>query len=122
MGASNFSVVDDDTWFDDDDDYWSFNDGNFLSQTGGLAQNWDKVKRFSEYDGATTENMFLLVLEAMAYTVAALFITVCLFVAARYYFGYKSPCISAFEYELSERDLELAPTRKMQITPDVVRT
>ena len=56
-------MVDDDGWFDDDDDYWSFNDGNFLNQAGGLAQNWDKVKRQSDYEEETAENMFLLVLE-----------------------------------------------------------
>ena len=33
MGFDNFTLVDDDEFWDDDDDYWNFNDGEFLGKS-----------------------------------------------------------------------------------------
>ncbi len=32
VGADNFTISEDDGWWDDDDDYWNFNDGNFIGE------------------------------------------------------------------------------------------
>jgi hypothetical protein len=32
VGFDNFTLVDDDEFWDDDDDYWNFNDGEFLGK------------------------------------------------------------------------------------------
>ena len=32
VGFYNFTMVDDDEFWDDDDDYWNFNDGEFLGK------------------------------------------------------------------------------------------
>lgn len=37
MGFDNFTIVDDDEFWDDDDDYWNFNDGEFLGNFKQLS-------------------------------------------------------------------------------------
>merc|ERR1712146_29962 len=64
VGADNFTRADDDGWGDDDDDYWTFNDGNFLDQTKGLEANRHRV-RPRTVDSAGPAAMFLIVLEGM---------------------------------------------------------
>jgi len=122
VGADNFTKADDDGWWDDDDDYWTFNDGNFLDQTGGLQKNWDKVKRAPKTDSVGAAAMFLVILEGMVYTVGAIFAAAALYLGMRYYKGQSMPCVNVFDSELSAKDLELAPTKRMPITPDVIRT
>jgi len=121
VGADNFTRADDDGWWDDDDDYWTFNDGNFLDQTKGLEANRHRVKVFNKTDSAGPAAMFLVVLEGMVYTVGAIFATAALYLGVRFYNGQTIPFMNAFNPE-SQIDMESAPTKKMPITPDVIRT
>jgi len=123
VGADNFTRADDDGWWDDDDDYWTFNDGNFLDQTKGLEANRHRVKVFNKTDGAGPAAMFLVVLEGMVYTVGAIFAAAALYLGMRWYKGQSVPFMNVFNPDSSvHQDLELAPTKKMPITPDVIRT
>ena len=122
LGADNFTRIDDDGWWDDDDDYWTFNDGTFLDQAKGLDANRHRVK-VSQVDSAGPAAMFLIVLEGMVYAVGGVFAAIALYLAMRVYNGHSMPFMQAFNPEESAmRDLELQPTRKMAITPDVIRT
>jgi len=103
VGADNFTKADDDGWWDDDDDYWTFNDGNFLDQTGGLQKNWDKVKRVPRTDSVGAAAMFLVILEGMVYTVGAIFAAAALYLGMRYYKGQSLPCVNVFDSELSAK-------------------
>jgi len=123
VGADNFTRADDDGWWDDDDDYWTFNDGNFLDQTKGLEANRHRVKTFNKADSAGPAAMFLVVLEGMVYTVGAIFAAAALYLGMRWYKGQSVPFMNVFNPDSSmHQDLELAPTKKMPITPDVIRT
>lgn len=124
VGQDNFTASDDDGWWDDDDDYWTFNDGNFLDQTKGLEANRHKVKVYHREDSAGPAAMFLVVLEGMVYTVGAIFAAVALYLANRWYKGQSIPFMSVFNPDLNQQNqnFELAPTRRMPITPDVIRT
>jgi hypothetical protein len=122
LGADNFTRIDDDGWWDDDDDYWTFNDGTFLDQAKGLEHNRHKVEA-SQVDSAGPAAMFLIVLEGMVYAVGGVFAAIALYLAMRVYNGHSMPFMNAFNPEdAAMRDLELQPTRKMAITPDVIRT
>lgn len=67
--------------------------------------------------------MFLVVLEGMVYTVGALFAAIALYILNRWYKGQSVPFMSVFNPDLNqERNFELAPTKRMPITPDVIRT
>jgi len=121
VGADNFTRSDDDGWWDDDDDYWTFNDGNFLDQTKGLEANRHRVKVFNKSESVGPAAMFLVVLEGMVYTVGAIFAAAALYLGMRWYKGQSVPFLNAFNPEHSQ-DLELAPTKRMPITPDVIRT
>lgn len=123
VGADNFTRSDDDGWWDDDDDYWTFNDGNFLDQAKGLEANRHKVKVFTRDDGAGPAAMFLVVLEGMVYTVGAIFAAAALYLLNRWYKGQSVPFMNVFNPDLNvAHDFELAPTKRMPITPDVIRT
>lgn len=121
-GASNFTKADDDGWWDDDDDYWTFNDGNFLDQAKGLEANRHKVKKRIDDEGAGPAAMFLTVLEGMVYTIGAIFAAAALYLGMRWYQGYSVPFLNVFNPDSGYSDLELAPTKRMPITPDVIRT
>jgi hypothetical protein len=122
VGADNFTRADDDGWWDDDDDYWTFNDGNFLDQTKGLEANRHRV-RPRTVDSAGPAAMFLIVLEGMVYTVGAIFAAAALYLGMRWYKGQSVPFMSAFNPEATSfSDLELQPSKRMPITPDVIRT
>ena len=67
--------------------------------------------------------MFLVVLEGMVYTVGAIFAAAALYLGMRWYKGAPLPFMNVFNPEaLTQADLELAPSRKMPITPDSFRT
>eukprot|EP01040_Poterioochromonas_malhamensis_P011022 gene11022-12014_t len=53
VGADNFTRVDDDQ-DDNDDDYWTFNDTDFLDQADGLEKNRHKVKVFKRQESGGT--------------------------------------------------------------------
>jgi hypothetical protein len=123
VGADNFTRSDDDGWWDDDDDYWTFNDGNFLDQTKGLEANRHKVIKFNKDESAGPAAMFLVVLEGMVYTVGAIFAAAALYLLNRWYKGQTVPFMNVFNPDLNiNHDFELAPTKRMPITPDVIRT
>ena len=125
VGSDNFTRADDDGWWDDDDDYWTFNDGNFLDQTKGLEANRGRVKVYRKDDTTGPAAMFLVVLEGMVYTVGAIFAAAALYLGMRWYRGAPLPFVNAFNSDnvsSLERDFEMAPSRKMPITPDVIRT
>jgi len=121
VGADNFTRADDYGWWDDDDDYWTFNDGNFLDQTKGLEANRHRVKVFNKTDSAGPAAMFLVVLEGMVYTVGAIFAAAALYLGMRWYKGQSVPFMNAFNPDASQ-DLEMQPSKRMPITPDVIRT
>lgn len=124
VGADNFTRADDDGWWDDDDDYWTFNDGNFLDQAKGLEANRHRVKTFTKAgDGTGPAVLFLVVLEGMVYTVGAIFASAALYLAMRWYKGQPVPWMNMFNPDSAmHQDIELAPTKRMPITPDVIRT
>mmetsp|Transcript_16378 Transcript_16378/g.15700 ORF Transcript_16378/g.15700 Transcript_16378/m.15700 type:complete len:936 (-) Transcript_16378:423-3230(-) len=124
VGADNFTRADDDGWWDDDDDYWTFNDGSFLDQNKGLEHNRDRVKVFNKSDNAGPAAMFLVVLEGMVYTVGAIFAAAALYLGMRWYKGQSVPFMSVFnpDSQMHRQDLEMLPTKRMPITPDVIRT
>jgi len=67
--------------------------------------------------------MFLVVLEGMVYTVGAIFAAAGLYLLNRWYKGQSVPFMNVFNPDLNvQHDFELAPTRRMPITPDVIRT
>jgi hypothetical protein len=121
VGSDNFTMVDDDDW-DDDDDYWSFNDLDFTTQADGIEKNRHKVSRpSSETAGAAA--VFLTMLEGMVYTVGAIFAVVGLYLVMRWHNGQSVPFMNAFNPEVTTMaDLEMQPSRRMPITPDVIRT
>jgi hypothetical protein len=122
VGAGNFTKADDDGWFDDDDDEWEFDDEEFTSQTHGLKANRHKVA-MPQLDTAGPAAMFLIVLEGLVYAVGGIFICVALYTGLRVYNGESIPFLSAFDStDASFADLDKRPSRKMAITPDVIRT
>jgi hypothetical protein len=129
VGSDNFTRSDDDGWWDDDDDYWNFNDGNFNEQILGRDKNDHLVIRHKRTNNEPSgTSIFLLILEAMVYTVGAIFAAVALYLLSRWYKGQSIPCMNVFNPDLNmdinHRDFELAntPSRRMPITPDVIRT
>jgi hypothetical protein len=92
-----------------------------LDQTKGLEANRHRVKVFNKTDSAGPAAMFLVVLEGMVYTVGAIFAAAALYLGMRWYKGQSVPFLNAFNPE-SSQDLELQPTKRMPITPDVIRT
>jgi hypothetical protein len=44
VGVDNFTRADDDGWWDDHDDYWTFSDRDFLEQTKGIEHHRHTVK------------------------------------------------------------------------------
>mmetsp|Transcript_7995 Transcript_7995/g.13518 ORF Transcript_7995/g.13518 Transcript_7995/m.13518 type:complete len:926 (-) Transcript_7995:225-3002(-) len=123
VGSDNFTNVDDDGWWDDDDDYWSFNDGDFNSQADGIEKNRHKVKSSANAEQAGAAAVFLTMLEGMVYTVGALFAMFGIYVVIRWNNGQSIPFANAFSPDaVSMADLEMQPSRRMPITPDVVRT
>lgn len=97
----------------------------FLSadQAKGLEANRHKVKVFNREDSAGTGAMFLVVLEGMVYTVGAIFAAAGLYLLNRWYKGQSVPFMNVFNPDLNvQHDFELAPTKRMPITPDVIRT
>lgn len=70
-----------------------------------------------------TQGMFLTVIEGMVYTLGALFSAAGLYIALRWYNGQPLPFLQAFDSSaLGGTDLENAQMRRMEITPDVIRT
>eukprot|EP01040_Poterioochromonas_malhamensis_P018008 gene18008-20887_t len=82
VGADNFTRVDDDQ---DDDDYWTFNDADFLDQADGLEKNRHKVKVFKRQESGGTGPLLMMVLEGMVYTICAIFVA--LYIMNRWYQG-----------------------------------
>lgn len=121
VGQDNFTVTDDEGW-DDDDDYWTFNDGNFLEQTKGLAHNRHKVPKRQKPEVVAPAAMFLTVLEGMVYTIGAVFAAAALILVMRWHNGQSIPFMQVFNPESGAQDIEIAPLRRMPITPDVIRT
>eukprot|EP00602_Paraphysomonas_sp_CaronLab_P000644 CAMPEP_0185025370 /NCGR_PEP_ID=MMETSP1103-20130426/8354_1 /TAXON_ID=36769 /ORGANISM="Paraphysomonas bandaiensis, Strain Caron Lab Isolate" /LENGTH=924 /DNA_ID=CAMNT_0027558559 /DNA_START=154 /DNA_END=2928 /DNA_ORIENTATION=+ len=122
VGADNFTIVDDDGWWEDDDDYWTFNDGVFLDQAKGLEANRPRVK-VVHTESAGAAAVFLTMLEGMVYTIGAIFAAAALYVLSRWYKGQSIPFMQVFTPESSAvADLEMQPARRMPITPDVIRT
>jgi hypothetical protein len=94
-----------------------------IDQTKGLEANRHKVKVFNRDDGAGPAAMFLVVLEGMVYTVGAIFAAAALYLLNRWYKGQSVPFMNVFNPDLNvDHDFELAPTKRMPITPDVIRT
>ena len=131
VGADNFTKSDDDGWWDDDDDYWAFNDVEFVDQTNPKA-NQHAIKKFRKpTETAGPAAMFLTVLEGMVYTIGCIFALAGAYLAYRWYHGYSLPFMAVFSPDMlqsqsggtmSQHEFDMAPSRKMPITPDVIRT
>ena len=90
-------------------------------QAKGLEHNRDKVKVIhTESAGAAA--VFLTMLEGMVYTVGAIFAAAALYLVTRWYNGQSIPFMQVFNPEMTMADLEMQPSRRMPITPDVIRT
>merc|ERR1719487_446319 len=129
VGKDNFTLADDDGWWEDDDDYWSFNDGTFLDQIKGLEHNRHRVKNMLNQENGGTTNaavVFLTMLEGLVYTIGGIFGAAALYMVTRWYRGEPVPFLNVFSPNPAVsnpmRDMEMAPTRRMPITPDVIRT
>lgn len=95
----------------------------YLDQTAGLEANRHRVKVFTKTDSTGPAAMFLVVLEGMVYTVGAIFAAAALYLGVRWYNNQSIPFLPEFDPEIAaKKDFELAPTKKMPITPDVIRT
>lgn len=68
--------------------------------------------------------MFLTVLEGMVYTIGAIFAAAALILVMRWHNGQSIPFMQVFnpDSSTSMADLEMQPSRRMPITPDVIRT
>ncbi len=90
----------------------------------GLEANRHKVKTYVRQESAGPAAMFLVVLEGMVYTVGAIFAAAALYLLNRWYKGQSVPFMNVFnpESNMNQHEFELAPTRRMPITPDVIRT
>ena len=94
-----------------------------LDQNLGLDANRHRVKVFHRTDSAGPAAMFLVVLEGMVYTVGAIFAAAALYLGVRWYNNQSIPFLPEFDAEISaKKDFELAPTKKMPITPNYIRT
>ena len=120
VGASNFTLVDDDGWFDDDDDYWSFNDAAFMDQTKGLAAHRSgDAGVVEEVIPVQPEEYVEAVILGVAYTVV-----LAVLAAIVLYFGFK--CVGYDPYPAmramcnlgdGHSDIELGTTQRMEISP-----
>jgi hypothetical protein len=95
----------------------------YADQTKGLEANRHRVRVFHKTDSAGPAAMFLVVLEGMVYTVGAIFAAAALYLGMRWYKGQSVPFMNVFNPDAAmHQDLEMAPTKRMPITPDVIRT
>lgn len=119
VGASNFTSImesNDDEFFDDDDQ-WDFDDDTFLAQSRGAHANRARLNADEGMQG-----VFIGVLEGIIYTIGMAFILVACYLGYKLYRGDVSGVYQALSLELTDAELEAAPSRKMAITPDVVRS
>lgn len=93
-----------------------------VGQADGMEANRDKIKQYQVDEVAEPAAMFLVVLEGMVYTVGAIFAAAALYLLNRWYKGQSIPFLPEFDPESAQRQFELAPTRRMPLTPDVIRT
>lgn len=124
VGASNFTVFEDDAWWDDDDEEWGFSDGDFLDQAKGYEHNKHRLSR-PDAEIAGPAAVFISVLEGVVYTVGMVIFMAGSWLFWRWYNGHSVPFLSAFSPEsapVSSRELEMGGFRRMPITPDVLRT
>jgi hypothetical protein len=88
-----------------------------------VDKNRHHVKVFNKPDATGPAAMFLVILEGMVYTVGAIFAAAALYLGVRWYNNQSIPFLPEFDPEVSSaREFELAPTKRMPITPDVIRT
>ena len=87
------------------------------------------MKKFRQpVDTGSSSAMFLTVLEGMVYTVGCIFGSIGLYILYRWYHGYSLPFMHVFSQEamqanqMTTREFDMAPTKRMPITPDVIRT
>lgn len=80
------------------------------------------MKSASVEDDEEAGAIFLIILEGMVYAVGAIFFAAAAFLAYRWYAGESVPFASGFNSELSAKEFEMKPTKKMAITPDEFRT
>merc|ERR1711965_116686 len=117
--VANFTAINDDVWWDDDD-YWAFDDADFLDQTKGIDANRHRIA--SSNDEEDEVSMFLLVLEGIVYAIGGAFVVLGGYIAYKMSTGNASTVYQALALELTEEELEMVPTQRMAITPDVMRT
>lgn len=134
VGASNFTIFEDDAWFDDDDEEWTFSDDAFVDQAKGFDHNRHRVSKPSQEDldeVAGPAAVFVSVLEGIVYTVGLLIAMGAGWMYYRWSHGLPLPFLRVFSPEaqgyerVGRSDVELAGgagMRRMPITPDVTRT
>ena len=119
VGHSNFTAINDDVWWDDDD-YWAFDDADFLDQTKGIDANRHRIASANQEEDEVS--MFLLVLEGMVYAIGGAFVVLGGYIAYKMSTGNVSTVYQALALELTPEELEMVPSQRMAITPDVMRT
>ena len=87
-----------------------------------MEANRHKVKSAAAEDDEEAGAIFLIILEGMVYAVGAIFFAAAAFLTYQWYTGEAVPFASAFNAELSAKEFEMKPTKKMAITPDEFRT
>ena len=93
-----------------------------LEQAKGLEANRHMVRKRNTSDDFGTGGMVLTILEGMVYTLGAIFAAAALYLGMRWYQGYRVPFLSVFDPESASNEMEMGQTRRMPITPDVIRT
>jgi hypothetical protein len=91
-------------------------------QTDGLDANRHKVKTYNGGEEESAGSIFLIVLEAMVYTVGAIFMAAALYLLTRWYRGESVPFVGALNGELTESELEMQSMQRIPVTPDSFRT
>ena len=94
----------------------------FIEQTKGLEHNRGKLPKRQRPEVVAPAAMFLTVLEGMVYTIGAVFAAAALILVMRWHNGQSIPFMQVFNPESGVQDIEVAPLRRMPITPDVIRT
>lgn len=108
--ASNYTLWDDDQWWDDDDNYWDLDD------------TFDTASTKTNKDTNGGGSFFLAFLEFIVYIIGVIVCGGGTYLAMRWYKGESVPTLSAHGFEMLEQKEPLAGKADVPITPDVVYT
>lgn len=113
VGASNFTIVSDDGWFDGEYgygyNYIDFDDDVFLDQTKGVDANRHRL----EQDDISGVGTFVTLLEGIVLALGLLFTSLAVWIGYKIYSGQSANVYQALNIELTPEELEMIPQQKM---------